>query len=217
VTTDDIRQRLARIDAAALCDANKCVRVMDPGIRPVGAPRPMVGRAFTVRCRGDFLTVLRGLQEAEAGDVLVVDAGGGTVAGELFAAEAARKGLAGIVVDGACRDTAKLAEIDLPYYARSISPMAGLTDRLFDVRVPVTCGGVTVRPGEWVVGDRDGIVVASDEELSVMLPRAEAIQTTEAAILERIGRGESLFDMINYAEHVEAIRQGQPSRLGFRP
>jgi regulator of RNase E activity RraA len=82
--------------------------------------RQMVGRAHTVRFRDDFLTVIQALCDAEHGKVLVVDGGGGTraLAGELFATEAVRRKLAGIVIDGACRDTAKLTALHLPLYAR---------------------------------------------------------------------------------------------------
>jgi RraA family protein len=214
----ELLRRLAYIDPAALCDADKGVRVLDAGIRPVSHFRQMVGRAHTVRCRDDFLTVLHGLHDAGAGDVLVVDAGGGprAMAGELFASEASRKGLAGIVIDGACRDTAKLATIALPVYARSVSPMAGTAERLFETAVPVTCGGVPVRPGDWLIGDRDGIVVVAEDELQHLLDRAEAIQAAEGAVLQRIERGESLFDLLTLAEHLEAVRQGQPSQLRFK-
>jgi regulator of RNase E activity RraA len=116
----DLLGRVAALDAAALRDANRDIRVMDVGLRPVTAFRQMVGRARTVRCRDDFLTVIQALSDSGPGDVLVVDGGGGAMAlaGELFATEAARRDLAGIVIDGACRDTPKLATLQFPFYAR---------------------------------------------------------------------------------------------------
>jgi RraA family protein len=214
----DLPQRLAHIDPAALCDADQAVRVLDPGIRPVSNFRQMVGRAHTVRCQDDFLTVLQALHDAQPGKVLVVGAGGGTraVAGELFASEAGRKGLAGIVIDGACRDTARLATMSLPFYARCASPMAGTAERLLETTAPTVCGGVTVRQGDWLIGDRDGIVVVSEDEVEDLLARAEAIQAAESVILQRIERGESLFDLLAFTEHLEALRQGQSSKLRFK-
>jgi 4-hydroxy-4-methyl-2-oxoglutarate aldolase len=215
----DLLGRVAALDTAALCDANKDIRVMGPGLRPVTSFRQMVGRARTVRCRDDFLTVIRALHDSEPGEVLVIDGGGGTraLAGELFATEAARRKLAGIVIDGACRDTPKLAMLQLPFYARWVCPAAGTAERLGTTQQAVVCGGVTVAPGDVVIGDRDGIVVASEAELLALLPRAEEVQRTEAAVLERLERGEGLLGMLNFAEHCDALEQGRPSKLRIQP
>ncbi len=215
----DILARVAALDTAALCDADSTIRVMGPGLRPMNAFRQMVGAARTVRCRDDFLTVIQALHDSVPGEVLVIDGGGGAraLAGELFATEAARRGLAGIVIDGACRDTARLATLPLPVYARWAVPAAGTAQRLGTTQRAVVCGGVTVEPGDVVIGDRDGIVVVSEPELLELLPRAEEVQRTEAVVLERLERGECLLDLLNFGEHCDAVRRGQPSRLRFRP
>src|SRR5215813_12932310 len=214
----DILQRVTALDAAAICDADKNIRVMDPGLRPVTSFRQMLGRARTVRCRDDFLTVIQALHDSEPGEVLVVDGGGGprALAGELFATEVVRRELAGIVIDGACRDTSKLATLQLPFYARWVCPAAGTAERLGVTQQAVVCGGVTVSPGDLIIGDRDGIVVVSEEELLALLPRAEEVQQTEAAVLERMERGEGLLGMLNFAEHFDALEQGTPSKLRFQ-
>lgn len=214
----DLLTRLASIDTAALCDADKSVRVMDAGMRPVTTFRLMLGRARTVRCWDDFLTVIRALEQSEPGEVLAIDGGGGrrALAGELFAMEAMRKKLAGIVIDGACRDTAKLTTFSLPMYARSISPNAGTVQRLGTTQVPVTCGGVNVAPGDLIVGDRDGIVVVSELEAAELLPRAEAVQRAEAEVMKRMEQGQSLIDMLNLAEHCAAVEEGRASKLRFQ-
>ena len=217
MTFDDLLPRLRALDTTCLSDANKSIRVLDPAIRPIRRGLQMIGRAYTVTCRDDFLTVILALRDARPGDVLVVDGQGGSraLAGELFATEAHRKGLAGLVVDGAVRDTATLETLPIPVYARSICPVAGTTTRLFSVQVPVTCGGAVVHPGDIVFGDSAGVIVASVEELAALVPVAEGVQAAEAAVLASLRAGRSLMDMLNLDAHLAAVAERRPSRLQF--
>ena len=218
---DEIRRRLSRLDTACVCDGYKAldkpVRAVDPAIRPVSPGLRLIGRAHTLTCHEDFLTVIVALRDALAGEVLVIDSQGSRKAltGELFPTEARRKGLAGIVNDGPCRDTAAIRKQQLPYYARSVNPVAGTTDRLFETQVPVTCGGVRVFPGEIVFGDDDGLIVASSKEISEVIPVAEEVQRKEARLLAEMEKGRSLVDMLNLEDHCAKLRAGKESKLEF--
>ena len=123
----------------------------------------LLGAAFPLVCQDDHLTVLKALLEARPGDILVIDTRGSrrAFAGELFVTEAMNRRLAGIVVDGAMRDSATLRTVPLPVYARFVSPMSGTTDKIFPTQAPIPCGGVLVNPGDVIFGDDDGLIVAS--------------------------------------------------------
>ena len=176
-----------------------------------------MGIARTVRCHEDFLTVIKALQDSTSGEVLVINTENSraAVAGELFSIEAARKGLAGLVIDGSCRDTAKLKTLDFPVYSRSIIPVSGTTSRIFETQVPVECGGVTVHPGDIVFGDDDGIIIAAIAELTELLPVAEDIQRKEEYVLAQMEQGIGLLEMINFEQHWKRLKSGKDSKLKF--
>lgn len=213
----EIFRRLEGIETTHLADANKQVRVMDSGIRPIRLGLKLIGRAYTVRAVEDFMTVVLALADAQPGEVLVVDTAGSqrAVVGELFSYEARRRGLAGIVVDGPIRDTVTIRAIDLPVYARTCTPMAGTTQKIFERQQPVNCGGVTVNPGDILLGDDDGIIVVSEDELATLLPIAEQIEARERVAIGRVQAGESLLTMLNYAEHRTNLEAGVESALRF--
>lgn len=190
-------ERLSHLDTPCLCDADRSLRVMSREIRLRSGTRIMAGIARTVRVNEDFLGVIEALGDSLPGEVLVVDGQGGSLAlaGELFASEARRRGLAGLVVDGAVRDSGTIAALDLPVYSRWINPLAGTKVRAGQGQIEICCGGVTVKPGEIIFGDADGIVVASLKELESIVEKAEAIQAREADILDRIRKGEDLIAM----------------------
>jgi 4-hydroxy-4-methyl-2-oxoglutarate aldolase len=208
---------LAAVPVSTLCDVDKSLPVVDPAIRPLTTAR-LSGPAYTVVAAGEFLSVLWAIGEAAPGDVLVVQAGGAPLAalGELLATEAWRRGLGGIIVDGFVRDRTGLPP-ELPLWARGTVPMAGRSDIAPRVGGPILFGNVRVNPGDVVLGDDDGLVIAPRTQLEACLERAAEIERVEAAVLAGIQGGASLADMTNLAEHVARLRSGDTSALAITP
>ena len=150
-----------------LCDLHKgdtsgAFRVLPPVFRSFGGRAAFAGPVTTVKCFEDNTSVKAALEGPGQGRVLVVDGAGSlrrALIGGNIAAAAARNGWAGVVVDGCVRDLAELAACDVGLFA--LAPMPLPTNRrqagLVDVAVQIQ--GVTVRPGDWLVADADGIVV----------------------------------------------------------
>ena len=224
---------LKELDTACLCDADKScignkgyegIKLMGTSIRPVNFSQQkhvvMAGVARTVQCtdKDDFFAVLRGMEEAHPGDVLLVDTLSSTraVAGELFCSEAQRKGVVGIVIDGPIRDTAQLENLFVRCYATSTTPYSGTIQSIGKMQATIRCCGVEVDPGDIVVGDNDGIIVGKMETFRQLLPIAQTIHLTEGRVRQAISEGTKLADMTNYEEHLKYRKAGKESSLAFR-
>ena len=212
-----LMDRLQAIEVSALCDADKALPVLDPAIRAMVPGVRFAGPALTVSAEDDHLPTFSALAEAQAGEVLVIATNGGRLAvlGELFATEARRRGLAGVVIDGYCRDVHGLRALGLPVFARGTIPASGSTLSRAPLRAPVRCGGLDVAPGDIVFGDDDGVVIAPAAQVEAALETAETIAAKERALLAAMARGEPLHDGTNHAEHVAALDAGRESALAF--
>lgn len=163
------------------------------GLSPFHMPAPLVGTAVTVRTRGgDNLAVLRAYDVCRPGDVMVIDAGGdvvNAVFGGIMSFAAQSMGLAGMIVDGAIRDVAEIGERTFPVYARGISHRGPYKDGPGAINVPVTVGGMVVRPGDIVVGDRDGLCAFSPAIAETVIEKALAQHAKEEATMQAIRDG----------------------------
>lgn len=214
----DLIERLLAIDVSALSDADKTLPVVDPAVRAMLPDVRMAGPAFTVVAEDDHLPVMSALGEAEPGDVLVIATNGGSraVFGELVATEASRRGLAGIVADGFCRDLRGVRAIGLPVFARGTTPRSGTAVSRAALGATIVCGGVEVAPGDIVFGDDDGLLIADAQRIATALETAELIARSERAILSAQARGEGLAQLTNIDEHAAALDRGEASALAFR-
>ena len=206
-----MNQDLLRLGTGPLSDAIGKKGAMDHGIRPWSAQPRMAGPAFTVRVHtADILMVSKALSACPAGAVLVIDGHGElntALWGGLTTAQALRKGLAGIVIDGAIRDLADIRKSKLPVFARSVVPNAGGAEYVGDLQVPVSCGGQVVTPGDWLVGDDDGVVVIPPAQLEAALAKAKQIVEAEKRIAQAIRQGADLADLLQVDALIETKRQ----------
>ncbi|MEU7153161.1 RraA family protein [Streptomyces sp. NPDC045456] len=173
------------VPSTTLADLLGRGQVMDAGIRPLWSPVPRVaGPAFTVRCPpGDNLMLHAAVHRAEPGSVLVVESGDmdHALTGGNVCAVAQRRGVAAIVADGLTRDLAEVREAGFPVYARGVIPVPGTKAAVAPLNGPVRCGGVTVRAGDIVVADEEGVVVTPAARRDEVLLTAEKKLAKEAA------------------------------------
>lgn len=148
-------------------------------LRPMHSGGVLCGPAFTVKTRpGDNLMVHHALDLAEPGDVIVVDAGGdlsNAILGEMMLSHAVKRGLAGIVVDGAVRDLGWIKSHDFPLYAAGVTHRGPYKDGPGEINVPVAIDGMVIEPGDLVIGDEDGLLCVP----------FDAVETVHAAAVKK--------------------------------
>lgn len=192
--TTELYNAFQRVSTPNISDAMHKQGALE-GIRPITTGFHMVGRALTVRTiDGDWAKPIEAIDKAEKDNVLVVDVNKGTTAvwGELATWSAKRKGLAGVVIDGAVRDYDDLLKIQFPVFSRYIVPNAGEPKGLGEISAEITCGNQTVRTGDWIIGDDSGVVVVPQEIAQEIANRALDVKEQENRIREEIQQGGSL-------------------------
>ncbi|HLI82800.1 MAG TPA: RraA family protein [Bryobacteraceae bacterium] len=194
-------ERARKLDTTALSDAMDRLGIAGQclGIKPLDHGFRAAGRAFTILYGpagkppgtvGDFI------DDIPPGNVVVIDNGGrenATVWGDIMTMVAHRRGLAGTVIDGACRDTHLALSLGYPMFSRSYSMRTG-KDRvqLEGLNIPVNIGDARVNPGDIVRGDSDGVVVVPREHEDAVLDAAEEIDAKEEQIRRLVQDGMTL-------------------------
>ena len=189
-------ERFRRHDTAKVGDAMAAHGILDHRIKPIRLGMRLCGPAVTVLTRpGDALFIQKVADVAQPGDVIVVDAGGyeeAAIIGERITYYMHSRGIQGIVVDGAVRDTAGIAEIGFPTFAKAVTPRIYGTVGPGAINVPIQCGGIPVIPGDLILGDDDGVVAVPCDDVDRVLDLADKHLAGELERLERVKRGEKL-------------------------
>jgi RraA family protein len=190
----------SRVTTAHLCDVSPIGILMDSGIRAIWPGAHLSGPAFTVKVApGDNASLMVAIRTANSGDVLVVDGGGNVeraLWGAILSLAARQRGIAGIVLDAAARDRDEIAEMGWPVFARGVTPDTPYSKVHGSTGQPVACGGLTVKPGDMVYADGDGVVVISREAHDATLERAMERIEMEEQIFQGLEAGQPLDELI---------------------
>ena len=203
---------LARFDAllptysiaAIFADVMYRQNVMHSSVKPAFKAKA-TGQAITVQLSGgDLVDPLKALEMGRPGDVIVVDAGGDTevsVCGGLMGGLAKNRGIRAMIVDGAGRDIDELEDINWPIWTKAITPrgthtmFSGRKEEL-SINVPIQCGGVVVKPGDFIVADTLGVAVIPLEKAEDILKLAEEQADREAKTRVWVNQGKTVEDLL---------------------
>ncbi|MBI4574435.1 MAG: RraA family protein [candidate division NC10 bacterium] len=190
---ESLVEQFAQYPTGNIVDAMGRFGAMEPGVKPVSPGMKFAGSALTVRIRAcDNLVIYKALELAQPGDVLVIATSnfqGAATWGDLTSMIAKAKGAAAMVTDGMVRDVDGIRQVGLPVFAHGATPNSPFKDGEGEVNFTVTCGGVTVRPGDIVVGDGDGVVVIPREECDEVVKGVAKVVEKERQTIANIQAG----------------------------
>jgi 4-hydroxy-4-methyl-2-oxoglutarate aldolase len=183
-----------------------------PGdVKPIWPGMRMCGPAFVVHTRpGDNLMVHKALDMLQPGDILVICSDGYNGAGGMFggmmAASAKSKGCAGVLTDGAVRDTMLIKDLGLPVFSRGVNVLYATKATKGTINHPVVFSGVDINPGDIIFGDNDAVVVVPREEAEAIYKETMIREDKEAGLLKRILAGEgTTFDLAGFDKMYEKL------------
>lgn len=186
----EVVERFRSLPVANVSDSMARMTAGGPRLRPMHKGGMLAGPALTVKTRpGDNLMIHRALDFASPGDVVVVDGGGdltNALIGELMAAYAQTRGIAGIVLNGAIRDAGWIAAHDFPVYAAGITHRGPYKDGPGEINVPIAIDGMVIAPGDLVIGDEDGLLSVAFDEVETVYAAAHAKQQAEQKQMQAI-------------------------------
>ena len=195
---EEIRSLLMQVSAPNVTDAMHRKGAMSGIVSICGNVR-MVGRAVTVQTfAGDWAKPVEAIDVAGKDEVIVINNDGAThVApwGELATLSCVKKGISGVVIDGAVRDVDDIRIMKFPLFAKAVVPNAGEPKGFGEINAEIQCGGQYVRPGDWIIGDESGVVVIPAERAYEIARRALEVRKNEERIREEIRRGSTLSEV----------------------
>ena len=201
----DKLQQLRDLGTATIYEAQGAKGALDSGMKPIDPTVRLAGPALTVDARpADNLILHYAVLKAKPGDVLVVDAKTFMEAGpwgDVLTLQAMKLGIAGLVINGCVRDANLIIDLGFPVFCRGLSIKGTGKNQPGKVNVPICIGDAVIRPGDIIVGDRDGLVVVAQDEVDTAIANSLAREEKEVQQRKAIEAGTSnTVELLNLGE-----------------
>jgi regulator of RNase E activity RraA len=185
----------------AISDCMGRFNAMTSDMRPLFDGIRLVGTAVTVKTlASDLAAAFKAIDLCEPGDVVVIDSHGSVNTafwGENMTMSAMNRGVAGVLIDGACRDVEEIRKLRFPVMCKGIVPNVGSISGYGHVNVAIQCAGVAVSPGDLIVVDGNGVVVVPRDESPAILEQAGRLLATEHVLQEKIRAGATIGQLVD--------------------
>ena len=195
-----ITKELVKYPVATLYEAAGQVGDMCPDIRPIFTNSIIAGIAYTVKIfPSDTLGVIKAIDKAPEGSVIVIDAGGSSrsaVWGGTSSLASNVKGLKGCVTNGCVRDIEEIKQIGFPVYCKGISPRGTQKNHPGWLEKTISIGGVSVATGDFIIADQDGVLVINSANVDTVIKNANKQRINELKRDDRVRSGEKLTDIL---------------------
>lgn len=189
----DLIEQFKPIPVANVGDCMSRMYAGSNALRPMHRDGVLAGPAFTVLSRpGDNLMLHKAIDTAAPGDVIVVDAGGdltNALFGEMMLMQAIKRGIAGLVINGAVRDRDAFLEHNLPVFAAGVTHRGPYKDGPGEIGFPISLYGMNINPGDLILGDCDGVLCVPTDQAETVLEAARAKNDAEEKQMKAIADG----------------------------
>jgi len=205
--SEGLVQSMKAIPTATIHEAYGCKGAVSHNIKPIRTGMKLCGTVIPVKTHpGDNLIVHKAIYAAQPGDVLLVDTSSFVEAGfwgGIMTEAALQIGIAGLVTDGAVRDTDEIAQMNFPIFSKGISIKGTTKTCLGSINHSIIFDGVMVQPGDVIVGDSDGVVIVARKDVSAVIEKAREREEKEEKILSQLRQGKTTLELYGFSKLLE--------------
>lgn len=206
---DKYVEELSKLTTATVHEAYGKKGAFSPKIKPIIEGKHICGQALTVKTGpSDNLMLIKAISMSEKGQVIVLDHGEIEMSGpfgSVLATELNSKGVNALVTNGSVRDSEDIRKMGFQVYCQNFSILGTSKVGIGKINHPISMGSVVVNPGDYILGDDDGLVVVREDDIEEVIKKSKERDAKEEKVMQRLKAGESLFDIYKYQETFDKL------------